>query len=577
VTTQRGPAAGVHQSASAPELATVETDARPTPSRRHRLLSAARGILHDWLPFRDLPPAPTGRGARIARIAVAALVVMFVIYYSAYLFAMQDAYLTHGEDMGIMMQALWNTTHGAVLHQTVCNIVSDTNCLGDVSRLAIHFEPIMFPIALLYWAFPSAKTLQFLQTAIVALGAFPAYWIASRRLGNVAVGVLFAFLYLLHASLDSAVTFDFHAVTLAAPFLMFALYFLLTRNTVGLFSFCVLAMSTKEEVALSVALIGLCAIAFQSRWRVGAGLLAMAVAWVVMEVAIMHAASPIGHAPTIGRYAQFGTSPAQIVIYVLTHPALILRNYVFDHSRILYLRALVAPLGYLAVLSPLVILITAPALAINMLSSDPRMYSGFLQYAAESVPIMVLASIESVAFLARVGTRLYLRLKRSVVDTSRPMHDGLPILSRLGARLRHFYSPQPVQVLALALTLVALGFCLHSQRNHNYTPLGATFTWPQTTAHTRIADQLVAMIPPNASVTAQSNLVPHVSNRRYVYMFPYQAHQAEYVLLDQTGELYPLDTMPAVYRADVASVLADPAYRIVVDRDGYLLLRRIRQ
>jgi hypothetical protein len=134
---------------------------------------------------------------------------------------------------------------------------------------------------------------------------------------------------------------------------------------------------------------------------------------------------------------------------------------------------------------------------------------------------------------------------------------------------------QPGAVITLMLTLLALAFCLHSQRSHNYTPLGAAFAWPQTTAHTRLADQLIAQIPPDASVSAQSNLVPHVSNRHYVYLFPYQAHQAEYVLLDQTGELYPLDTMPAVYKADVASMLADPHYSVVANKDGYLLLQRL--
>jgi uncharacterized membrane protein len=563
MTTDRTEAPMTDRLVSNRDLPTAPTGSSSTPASARTFFAAVGGVVDLWLPFRDLPPARTGRGARIAWIAVAALVVIFVVFYSAYLFALHDAYLTHSEDMGIMTQALWNTTHGAVLHQTVCNIVSDTNCLGDVSRLAIHFEPIMVPLALIYAVLPSAKTLQFIQAAIVALGAFPVYWIASRRLGSLLVGVAFALLYLLHASLDSAVTFDFHPVTLAAPFLMFALYFMLTRNTVGLFVFSLLAMSTKEEVALSVVVIALCVMAFQRRWRVGAGLLAVALLWIVVEVVIMHAVSPKGAPPTVGRYAQ-----------VLAHPGLILGHYLFDHSRILYLRALVAPLGYLAVLSPLVILITAPALAINMLSSDPPMYSGFLHYAAESVPIMVLAAIESVAFLSRIGAPLVASLNQYVATIARPLVSRLSSRTRPGMRRLRLPPFQPAQIIALVLAVVALGFSVHAQRNHNYTPLGATFTWPKTTAHTRLADKLIALIPPNASISAQSNLVPHVSNRRYVYLFPYKAEQADYVLLDQTGELYPLQNAPVVYRQDVARVLADPAYHVIASQDGYLLLAR---
>jgi uncharacterized membrane protein len=564
------------------ELSAPKTGLRRTQKRRSiswvpfatRILGSQKGPFGElWFPFREVPPAPRTRSARIALVSVGALVAVFTGFYAAYLFALHDAYLTHSEDMGIMMQALWNTTHGAPLHQTVCNIVSDTNCLGDVSRLAIHFEPIMFPLALIYGVFPSAKTLQLLQAVIVAVGAFPAYWIASRRLGNQFIGVIFALLYLLHASLDSAVTFDFHPVTLAAPALMFALYFLLTRNDLGLYISCLLAMSTKEEVALSVVLIGLCALVFQRRWRVGAGLLVMALLWIALGVLVMHAVSPAGISPTIGRYAQFGDSPAQIVAYVLTHPALVLRNYVFDQTRFLYLRALVAPLGFLAILSPLVLLITAPALAINLLSNNPSMYSGFLQYTAESVPVMVFAAIQGVALLSRLGGPLIARLVKFGEGFWRSALRPRPALALFSARLR-LSRLQPAAVLAVVLSLAAVGFSVHDQRDHDYTPLGATFAWPQTSAHTRMADHLVALIPATASVSAQSNLVPHLSNRRYIYLFPYQDQDADYVLLDETDELYPLQDAPAQYAQDVAQVFANPAYHVVVARDGFILLSR---
>jgi uncharacterized membrane protein len=524
--------------------------------------------LRDLLyPFRALPPADTSRRARIALACVVALAVIFVAFYSAYLFATQDAYLTHSEDMGIMTQALWTTTHGALLHQTVCNIVSDTNCLGDISRLAIHFEPIMLPLALLYRVIPSPKTLQLVQVLVVATGAWPAYAIASRRLGSQAVGVGFAALYLLHASLDSAVTFDFHPVTLAAAFLMFAVYFMLTENTAGLFVSTVLAMSTKEEVALSVAVLALCMMLFQRRWRVGGALLALALLWVVMELQIMRVASPTDFSPTIGRYARLGDSPGGILAYTLTHPLFVLRAYVFDQARQLYLRALVAPLGYLALFSPLALIITVPALAINMLSDNPAMYSGFLQYTAESIPIVVFASIQGAGVIARVGTSALGALR-----WARPAFNGLgdAVERALGGR-RFSVSA----ALAAALAVLALGFSIHDQRDHPYTPLGATFAWPQTNAHTRAADQMVALIPASASVSAQSDLVPHLSNRRAIYLFPYRAESAEYVLIDRKGERYPLQSEAATYANDVAGLLANPAYHIVAQRDGLILLARV--
>src|SRR5260370_11185514 len=125
--------------------------------------------------YPELPSAPTGPWARAATALVTLLAAGYVVFFTTYLWAQHDAYLTHAEDLGIMVQALWNTGHDAVLHQTICNSVSDTNCLGDISRLAIHFEPIMFPLAVLYALAPSPKTLQLAQTLAVASGAFPAF------------------------------------------------------------------------------------------------------------------------------------------------------------------------------------------------------------------------------------------------------------------------------------------------------------------------------------------------------------------------------------------------------------------
>ncbi|HEX8983183.1 MAG TPA: DUF2079 domain-containing protein, partial [Ktedonobacterales bacterium] len=163
-----------------------------------------------WLLDRypQLPPPLEGTGARVAFWVVVGCAVLWTLFYSIYLWAVHDAYLTHAEDMATMAQALWNTTHGAFLRDTVCNIISDTNCLGDVSRFAIHFEPIMLPLAALYALIPTPKLLQFVQVAVVASGALPVYWLASRRLRSALLGVAFALLYLLYPPLQSAVTYD---------------------------------------------------------------------------------------------------------------------------------------------------------------------------------------------------------------------------------------------------------------------------------------------------------------------------------------------------------------------------------
>src|SRR6185437_1691738 len=87
--------------------------------------------------------------------------------------------------------------------------------------------------------------------------------LAMRRLRSPFAGIVFAAAYLLFPALQAAVTDDFHAVTLSVAFLLFALYFMLSRNNVGLVIACLLALSTKEEIPLDVALIGLSIVVLQ--------------------------------------------------------------------------------------------------------------------------------------------------------------------------------------------------------------------------------------------------------------------------------------------------------------------------
>jgi uncharacterized membrane protein len=513
--------------------------------------------------YPPLSPAPEGLWPRVALGIVGALALAFTIFFSAYLFARHDAYLTHAEDLGIMDQALWNTLHGAPLHQTICDRVTDNNCLGDISRLAIHFEPIIFPLSLLYVIAPSPKTLQFVQALIVASGAFPTFWLAMRRLRSPFAGIVFAAAYLLFPSLQAAVTDDFHAVTLSAAFLLFALYFMLSRNNVGLIIACLLALSTKEEIPLDVALIGLSIVVLQRRARLGWGLVALAMVWLVVELAIMHLVSPLGQSPTVARYSQFGDSPGQVALYVLTHPVQVLRDYVLTPDRIVYLRTLLAPVAYLPLLAPLTLLIAVPALAINVLSSYAPMYSGIYQYNAEIVPVLIVAAIEGVAALAGLGAWAGARLQtRFSAETLR--------WPRWAARI-------PFQrALMVTLTLLVLLFALRAQRDHGYTALAKGFTWPVVTAHAQLADSIVKRIPPDASVSAQTDLVPHLSQRRHIYLFPDHLEDADYIFLDVTGSLYPQSLAVRAYMDQAHALLTGGRYHVIVADDGYLLLAKGR-
>lgn len=519
-------------------------------------------------------PLPRTRSYWIAFSLVALAVLTYVVYFSIFVTTKQNAFKTNGEDLGIMDQALWSLLHGSLFHQTICNVLTDTNCYGlnGISRFAIHFEPVLFFLSVLYLFRPSPTALMIVQVLVVASGAFPAFWLARLRLRNAWAGIPFALLYLLYPAQQYAVNFDFHAVTMVLALLLFALYFLYTRNTLWLFVFVLLCLACKEEIAGVVFLLGLWTVFLQRQWRVGLGLMALALCWTVMALLVMHVSSPTGYSLLASRYSSLGNSPVQIALTILTHPISIVKQYVLEPAHKLYLRNLLAPAGYLPLLAPWVLVLAAPTLALNLLSSDANMYSGGFQYNAEIVPILIFASIEATVLI--MWALRWLMVNPGVERDGRKSEAGDQL-----AAVRA-YRPSPAALLSggtLVLVLSLLLVCaISSTAEYNVysvMPYARGFVWPQVTPHNRLALRFIAEVPADASVTTQTALAPHLSERKAIYLFPYAVNDAEYILLDAKGYYYPFPDYRS-YAATVKTILQSGNYGVVDLQDGYLLLKR---
>ena len=527
-------------------------------------------VWRNRLYFYPAPEAmPRTRVFWIATGVVALLACLYAGYFIAYVTSVQAAYFTNAEDLGIMDQAIWSTIHGNMLHMTICNIVHDTNCynLNGIPRFAIHFEPILFPLSLLYLPWPNPDTLLVLQSLVVAMGAFPAFWLARLRLRNEWAGVGIAALYLLYPAQLNAQVSDFHAVTLTAALLLFTLYFLYTRRTILLFVFAILSMACKEEIPLVMIMFGLWSILLQHRWRSGLALTLLAVAWAVVGLSIIpRIYSPVGHPLLTTRFQGLNQGYVHYTLHLLAHPLSDLKQYVLQHDHFQYLRLLLEPAGYLPLLAPWVLLLALPSLAINLLSSDPTMIIGLFQYNAEIVPVLIFSTIEAMVLLIWLAQRLVNRAREARPAASIAQRELF--VQRTATVNRWLYAG------LLALLLVyALFNVVSIDRGHNYLPFGHGFTWPRVSTHDELAPQFIALIPSDASVSAQSQLVPHLSQRDSIYMFPYGDETASYIFLDVTKSYYPYFEKTCLL-LEIKQVLSQGNYGILAAQDGYLLLKR---
>lgn len=523
-------------------LKTAPSGAPDTPSTATTLMDKLRGLTPHIAP---LGPSPAGWERTIGLVGLFAIVGVYCVILLRYFFTLHDALSTNAEDMGIMDQVLWNSAHGHFWHQTICNPISDSNCLGDASRWAIHVEPLMIALVPLYWFVPGPHTLMCVQVIGVAVGALPAYWLGSRRLGSVWYGWLAAAGYLTMPILRAAVLDDFHMVTLAAPALMFALYYLYARNNRGLLIACILAMGTKEQVPVDVFMIGLALLAFQGRWRWGAGFMLLSTTWALVAQRIIHIASPLGISPTADRYDGVSGTLGQIPL--LPH----------EPDKLHYLWQLLSNSGGLGILAPWVLLLAAPSALINALSDDFNQYSGLFQYNADIAPFLLLAGIEGFALLLPVLTWMATYLARLAYP--------LP-------HLRPSIAPLAELVLIALVLLNAQQVFLNASDNKTLNPIRPN-NWPTVTAHDRLAQHFFTEIPAAAALSAQSNLVAHLSQRHAIYQFPDQWPTAAYIFLDMTGDYYP-ELSETAYLQAVQTMLQSGTFTVVDARDGYILLKQ---
>jgi uncharacterized membrane protein len=495
---------------------------------------------------------PHGKG--MAAVIVGA--VVYATIWCAYLFLKQDAFKTGAEDLGIMDQVAWATSHGHFMLETICNTITDVNCLAGNMRFAIHFEPILIPVSLLYLVLPTPKLLLFLQTVTIASSVIPTYLLAERKLRHPAWGLGFAVLFLLCPAVQSAVVDDFHPEVFAAPLLLWALYFIETRRDRRLIAVCAMALLCKETIALVVLCLGVYLILARGRRRLGALLAGMGGGTLALALLIMHFTSLIGRSPVTSRFAPLMHDPVHALALMVADP-----------SRWSYLVGLFAQTGFLALLSPWMVLVALPSIAVNVLSANVMMYSGGAQYNVHLAPFLIAGAIDGVAWLKGVlpqwAPRLGQRIRRLVLP------QVVILLRMLVARRRPAYT-----VMATLVILTLWGLGLQQSLAHDYSDYLGGGSWPVQTQHTRIGHDLLMLIPADATVSAEAGLVPHLSERVGIYQYPSGEDTADYIFLDvTTGSFYPFrDTSD--YVTSFQGLLVSGDFDMLDADDGYLLLRR---
>jgi uncharacterized membrane protein len=458
------------------------------------------------------------------RVIVAVGVTLYGIILSFVTVTRHLMFRTHALDLGYYVQVTWNLARG---HGPYVSL-PEMHAWGD------HLSPIMYLFVPAFRLVPGAPVLLVGQSVALALGALPVFGIARHRLRDERSAAGFAVLYLLNPSLHGINVRDFHAAALAIPLLLAAIYFAEIGRPWLLAGAVVLTLACREDAALPVIGLGAWMALGRRRWLAGVAtalgaftLLAVEVRWIIPH--FRH--EPYAH---LGRYAALGQSLGQIVLTVVVHPFRTLGG-LLTWGRLVYLVALLAPLGLLPLWGGRDIVGALPALAENLLSSDPVLYNYRAQYQAFLLPFLFLAAIAGYA--------------------------------RLTARRTSRWPISPLAVAFVSSLVLASPLA---------NDLAVARWWPA--QEQRAAYRVLAQVPPAASLSVQDRYVPHLSLRRVVTVFPTGLDRAEYVLVNE--EAYPWHGLADVkLERDADAVTIAMAgrrfrYRVVTQAGPHLLLHR---
>ncbi|MGE5334585.1 MAG: DUF2079 domain-containing protein [Nitrososphaerota archaeon] len=547
----------------------------PSPPSQPSLSASGTAAAWAWRFWQALR-TPEGL-RRLSWVLVALLVVVDSVLVCQHSIARYQTYHAYAFDLGNMNQAVWNTLHGHPFRFTNRGL----DWFGPPIRLGIHVEPILLLIAPFYLIHDGPETLIVIQNVAMALGAIPLFLLSLRRLPTLPLlGVAFAAAYLLAPEFLGAALWDFHSVALATPLLILAIWALDAEHYRTFALAAVLAALTKEDVALSLALLGLLIIVWRKRPVFGLAVVVLSVAYAALCFAVVlpHFNGGISGGNNFWyRYSWLGGSAGAAIKNILANP--LLPFTILDANRMGYLAMLLRTGGGLGIFMPALWLCALPELAVNVLSVHIEQYSGFFQYNAVILAYLMPAAVYGVAAL--LAARQRAERGEPLPRPERPADTSLRARGALLARrftwgwswlLEHVPVPSrwipPLVVVWLLVTgwwnlTATAGGLIGSFWHAGDHPI------PQQSQVNALLDR----VPQSASVATTDSLNPRLSSRYTIYLMPDpQSYLADYVAVDIASAI-PISQ--ADDRQMLSAMLQSGHYQIVGRAGDVTLLHRV--
>ena len=476
-------------------------------------------------------------------LVISGLILVLLVYSSISL-VNHYMFRTSAFDLGIFNHAMYDYAHLRFNEASVMlGFVEINNLLADhFSILQIFFSP-------LYYLF-GTYTLLIIQIAFVMYGSYGIKRYISLFTQDPLIPILAQLHFFVSFGVIAALGFDYHDSVVAASFVPHLLYYADLKEWKSVIILSALILLCRVELAIWLIFISF-ALFFSNRKSfygrlTFAGIALFAFVYFVLVIKLI--------IPQISKdgYTQFnfsilGDDVGEAFVFAVTHPFETI-SYLFrdQHNgpiqnflvkRDFYIAFLVSG-GFLMIFRPIFMLMLFPVIAQRMLNDSTLKWGIGGHYSIEAVTILSIAVFHVISTFKNK----YLR-----------------------------------RLMALLL-IVSSALCTKYFWDHRYPDWYDTSTENFLSArhYQREFDvvklhKALKIIPDDAVVSAMNNLVPHLTSRRKIYLFPY-TDDADYLVLNEKSNNYPMIWEDFVAKIEILK--SDPSWELIYDENYTYIYKR---
>lgn len=260
-----------------------------------------------------------------------------------------------------------------------------------------HAAFSVYPLALLYWLYPSVHWLLAVQAICLAAAAIPVWLLAQQAGLSRSLSWAMVVAYWLYPVVFNVNLFDFHPEVMAIPVLLTAIWAARAGRAIGFVMAIIFVLGCKDALSITVAAMGVWLLLFEKRRFYGMFALAAGVSWFLIATQWLIPILSGAEAAAVSRYSYLGDSVVEIAKNLLLKPGIVLGR-LFSLGSIKYLAIVAFPLlwglspRYLA---PLISVI--PLVMMNLLSDSDGQRDLVHQYSLPILPFLLVAAIDALA------------------------------------------------------------------------------------------------------------------------------------------------------------------------------------